>query len=167
SMKAPSPGWPEGSFWSDPQPVSWLEELLGGTRKSATLLLAVKGRFAGALLALEAGLQSFGNHSVQDRTRSLQVVRMGARVSPEKTAWQHSRMRPPELPRPEVLMKEVRVRSHQLSEEYVSLLPPLPDFSYAGSNYWQVFDEVAFSILVHQLSGGGEIDDLIATTGVG
>ncbi|MGE3672067.1 MAG: AAA family ATPase [Polyangiaceae bacterium] len=168
SLKAPKSGWPEGSYWSDPEPSSWMDAFLAdGNRKSATLLLAVKGRFAGALLALEAGFQSFSTQGVQDRSRSLQVLRMGARVSPEKTAWQHSRMRPPDLPRPEVLAREVRVRSHELKEQFVKLVPPLPDISYAGSSYWERLDDVAFSILVHQLGLGSDINDVVPTTGAG
>lgn len=168
SMKTPSADWPEGSFWSNPEPIAWLEALLADSgRKPATLLLAVRGRFAGALLALEHGLQNFTTKNLQDRSKGLQIVRMGTRVSPEKSVWQHPRMHPPELPRQEVLLKQPRVRVHDLKEQIVKLIPPLADISYVNKTYWDVFDEVAFNLLVPRLGLGSDIEDLVPTTGAG
>ncbi len=168
SMKAPRSGWPQDSYWSDPEPADWLNRLLAdANRKPARLLLAVKGRLAGALLALEQGLQSFTKDNLQDRSRSLQVLRMGARISPEKATWEHTRMRPPEPLPLDVLSKHPRVRTHDLQKRYVKLSSPLPNVSYEAGDYWSVLDEVAFTILVHQLGLGADLDDLVTTTGAG
>src|SRR5690606_31072194 len=48
-----------GGFWSDPKPPNWLTEQLSvSDRKPLQVLLAVRGPFANALLALELGLQA-------------------------------------------------------------------------------------------------------------
>lgn len=165
SVKPAKSGWPQDCYWSDPQPASWLDALLADTkRKPATLLLAVKGRLAGALLTLEQGLQSFTSQSIQDRSRTLQLIRMSSRVAPDKTVWLHPKMRPPATLPFDVLNKHPRVRTHQIRERYVKLTPPLADVSYVDSNYWAELDRVAFRILIHQLGEGADLHDLIATT---
>ncbi len=111
-------GWPADRRWGAPLGQREAIERLGDPRRSArNALVYVTGPWAGALLALEAGLHAWGLDATRDDADhcACLYVRLLSMVGPPRDdrAWQHRALVPDNASQWSEMRRELRVRAHQ------------------------------------------------------
>ncbi|APR77395.1 ATP-dependent Clp protease ATP-binding subunit ClpA [Minicystis rosea] len=160
-------GWPADRRWGPPQSMDWLARELG-TRSGGglkALLLRVRGPYAGAFLALEAGLhrtikerKSEGKDDDESGKLHLHVRTVALQFDVPGDAWNEPHLEPPRPASANARKRGPAARIHDEPGRSI-VIARLRTLAIDPSAYWARFDEIALTHLLLVESGALDRDD--------
>ena len=156
----PGDDWPptESCAWGPPRPASWLREVLAREQRPfRSVILRVRGPYAGCLLPLEAGPHCYPAEG--GKVQRLLVRVLAPRLTLAPLEWETLRGHgSAELPK---LRREAATRSYESVDGPLTILGGQRGLDIPLPAYWPRFEELTTSHLLHfELDDEHDVEEL-------